>query len=519
MLNAVEYAAISLLARSGQTKREIGRLTGHDSTTIRKVLRLRTPPSIAPRFRKKKMDAFGEYASQGLKAGRIKCVQMLTSLRLRGFSGSLRTVQRFARRFRKDQLKDGMSAAVPCGASLLTDEHHWMLRLIQGDITAGDLRTELGETLPMEDARFIADTIRTRRLGLRNRALTVAAHLKGIPARSASQFLLIDTASAREYLKRFHEGGLAGLFDLSRKEVKKADDLLYKDAVFKILHAPPQTYGFNRTTWRMPDLKLVLATQGLKISAINIRQIIRKAGFRFRKAKKVLTSNDPDYRDKLNAITEILRNLKANERFFSVDEYGPFSVKLQGGRSLVKADEIKIVPAHQKSKGSLIATAALELSENQVTHFYSERKNTDEMLKLLEILLVKYANQSCIYFSWDAASWHASKKLYKRVEEVNSAEYRAAHQTPLVKLAPLPSCAQFLNVIESAFSGMARAIIHNSDYQSVQECMTAIDRYFAERNQHFKNCPKRAGNKLWGKEIVPPSFDEANNCKDPRWRS
>ena len=310
---------------------------------------------------------------------------------------------------------------------------------------------------------------------------------------------------------------MAELLNLSRKEIKKADDQVYKDAVFKILHAPPQSCGFNRTTWRMQDLKQALATEGFRISATNIRQIILKAGFRFRKAKKVLTSTDPDYREKLKAITEILRNLKADERFFSVDEFGPFAVKLQGGKSLVKGDQIKVVPAHQKSKGSLIATAALELSSNQVTHFYSERKNTDEMLKLLDILLVNYANQSCIYFSWDAASWHASKKLYKRVEEVNSTEYRAEHHTPLVKLAPLPSCAQFLNVIESVFSGMARAIIHNSDYQSVQECRAAIDRYFAERNQHFKDCPRRAGNKIWGKEIVPPSFAEANNCKDPRW--
>jgi len=474
---------------------------------------------MAPRFRNRKMDAFANYAKQRLKAGQINSVQLLASLRQHGFDGSLAAVQRFVRNYRTELVNGKMSVAVPCGSSLLTDDHHWILRLMQGDITASHLQTELGKTLSAEDAQFIVNTVRTSRLGLRNRALIIAAHLKGIPARSAAHFLLIDRASAREYLKRFHEGGLAVVFDLSRKEIKKADDLLYKDAVFKILHTPPQSYGFNRTTWRMPDLKQILATQGLKISAINIRQIIRKAGFRFRKAKKMLTSNDPDYRDKLKAITEILRNLKSDERFFSVDEYGPFSVRLQGGRSLVKADEIKTVPAHQKSKGSLIATAALELSENQVTHFYSERKNTDEMLKLLDILLVKYANQSCIYFSWDAASWHASKKLYKRVEEVNSAEYRETHQTPLVKLAPLPSCAQFLNVIESVFSGMARAIIHNSDYQSVQECMTAIDRYFLERNQHFKDCPKRAGNKLWGKEIVPPTFDEANNCKDPRWRS
>jgi hypothetical protein len=30
---------------------------------------------------------------------------------------------------------------------------------------------------------------------------------------------------------------------------------------------------------------------------------------------------------------------------------------------------------------------------------------------------------------------------------------------------------------------MSRAIIHNSDYQSAEECMLAIDRYFEERNK------------------------------------
>lgn len=92
--------------------------------------------------------------------------------------------------------------------------------------------------------------------------------------------------------------------------------------------------------------------------------IIRKAGFRFRKARKVLTSNDPEYREKLKGITTILQNLKPYEKFFSIDEFGPFAIKLQGGRSLVKAGEIKTVPQHQRSKGRLICTAALELSEN-----------------------------------------------------------------------------------------------------------------------------------------------------------
>ncbi|HMB05807.1 MAG TPA: hypothetical protein VKP69_18980, partial [Isosphaeraceae bacterium] len=79
---------------------------------------------------------------------------------------------------------------------------------------------------------------------------------------------------------------------------------------------------------------------------------------------------------------------------------------------------------------------------------------------------------------------------------------------------PLPSCAQFLNVIESVFSGMARAIIHNSDYDSLAACKAAIDRHFAERNAFFQANPKKAGRIIWGKEITPSTFSPANNCKN-----
>ena len=42
-----------------------------------------------------------------------------------------------------------------------------------------------------------------------------------------------------------------------------------------------------------------------------------------------------------------------------------------------------MVPQYQKSKGWLILTAALELSRNQITHFYSLKKNTEEMIKMV----------------------------------------------------------------------------------------------------------------------------------------
>jgi hypothetical protein len=305
---------------------------------------------------------------------------------------------------------------------------------------------------------------------------------------------------------------------IKRRKLKKCEDPQYIKKLFEIMHAPPADYGFNRTSWRQDDIKKIMEEQGLKISKANIGLIIKNSGFQYKKAKIVLTSNDPEYKQKVQVITNILSNLGSKEKFFSVDEYGPFAIKIYGGKSLVPPGQIKTVPQWQKNKGSLIITAALELSTNQVIHFYSKNKNTHEMIKLLEILISKYETEDCIYFSWDAASWHASKKFKNKVKEINSDEFRKNRKTPIVKLAPLPTGSQFLNVIESVFSGMAKAIIHNSDYKSVSQCQTAIDRYFSERNEKFLKNPKRAGNKIWGKERVKPVFDESNNCKDPMYR-
>jgi hypothetical protein len=265
----------------------------------------------------------------------------------------------------------------------------------------------------------------------------------------------------------------------------------------------------------MADLTRVLRERGTPICAQVVRDITRSAGWRWRKARKVLTSTDPEYREKVHHIRSILAELQENEAFFSIDEFGPFSIRAQGGRALVGPREIPTVPQYQKSKGSLIMTAALELSRNQITHFYSPRKDTGEMLRMLAKLIQEYKHKSRIYLSWDAASWHISKMLRDCVDQHNEAIIKGETAGPAVALAPLPAGAQFLNVIESVFSGMARAIIANSNYASIDEARAAIDRYIRERNEKFRFTPKRAGGSIWGAEREPPRFSESNNCKDP----
>ena len=345
--------------------------------------------------------------------------------------------------------------------------------------------------------------------------LAVLGSLKDIPLGTITRFLHIGECTARRYLKTYDRYGLnrliKGFYDCPRK----ADDERSRMQCSRRFTHRPARSGSTGPLGAC-GIQARLSDQGHDACLSVIRQIIRAAGYTFRKARMVLTSHDPQYRAKLAKIQGILSTLGSNDRFFSIDEFGPFAVKLQPGRSLMPPGKVRLVPQRQKSKGKLIVTGALELCTNKVNHFYSEHKNTAEMIKLLNLLVRQYSTCDTIYFSWDAASWHASKRFHARVVEINSAKYRAAHRIPRVELAPLPISAQFLNVIESVYSGM-RTVIHNSDYDSVAACKAAIDRHFAERNAFFQAHPKRAGKLIWGQETTPSEFSPGNNCKHARY--
>jgi transposase len=384
---------------------------------------------------------------------------------------------------------------------------NWMYRVEQGVVYA----PKGGNGVRQEKLMQMLLPVRKSQ---RHKSLTALAYEAGFSARQIATHLAISRGAVRTYLRAYKAGGCESLFaKASRFRIDDSEAL--QSAVFTLLHEPPSASDINRTTWKMDDLRRVLAERGHHAGKDAIRSIMRRAGYRWKSAKVILTSTDSKYQEKLDHIRSTLANLQLDERFFSIDEFGPFSVTMKPGRALTAPDVQPSVPQWQKSKGCLICTAALELSSNQVTHFYSGAKNTDEMIRMATALLGEYGDMRKLYLSWDAASWHLSKKLSAFIANHNeSAQLR--HE-PILELAPLPASAQFLNVIESVFSGMARAIIHNSDYASTDAAKAAIDRYFSERNRYFAEHPKRAGKAIWRMERTTSEFSAANNCKDPAY--
>lgn len=64
----------------------------------------------------------------------------------------------------------------------------------------------------------------------------------------------------------------------------------------------------------------------------------------------VLTSTDPTYREKLQRVQSVLSSLGADERFFSIDEFGPFAIKAKPGRVLAGPGIHPSVAQWQKSR-------------------------------------------------------------------------------------------------------------------------------------------------------------------------
>ena len=249
------------------------------------------------------------------------------------------------------------------------------------------------------DMSIVLDHLLSKRVLERRRAIVILSKWQGLRPSAVCNLLRLSPSTYRRCVRVLSEGGAEALFARRKNPHRKYDDEGIKEAVFETLHQPPSNFGINRTTWKMEDLSRVLSEKGKPAGEGVLRKIIKSAGYRWRRARVVLTSNDPEFSDKVRRIQDILANLAQDESFFSIDEYGPFAIKDQPGRSLVAPGEQRLVQQWQRSRGSIILTAAIELSSNQISHFYSEGKNTAEMVRMMNLLIDQYRDSRKIYLS------------------------------------------------------------------------------------------------------------------------
>jgi len=351
-----------------------------------------------------------------------------------------------------------------------------------------------------EDRELLTEWRRSKDKNLWQKAVTVLENSNLSPEDIANK-VERPLSCIQQWIKAFKCGGVKALNPARKPHVMAAERRATLDQkrrwILEILHTSPRFYAINRSNWNRHSIAFAYRQQHNEaISTSTVGQLVKKSGYTMKKARKVLCSPDPEYREKVDLVLHTLQNLEPLDLFFFVDELGPMQVKKYGGRTFVPRNELYTFPQRQKSRGVINMAGALNAVTNQVTWIYGGSKDTTAMVDLIELLFNQHTHSTKIYIAWDAASWHRSNVLVEWLDTFNTETQRRGNG-PLIYLVPLPTSSQFLDVIEAVFSGMKKAVIHHSNYRSEQEMKAAVSQHFVERNAYFLANPKRAGQKIW----------------------
>jgi transposase len=305
------------------------------------------PPIIR---RPRKLDAHRERIVQMLAQFDGNVVKVHRALADAGTTVRYRTLTAFCR---KNHLLD--SACDPTRSVVAARQ--WLLDLVNGRHSVERLQSQL---FPAADLRFLFSQLKHGRSRHRKKAATILARKRGISNSVIATALRSSRSTTRRYYKMYLEAGPEKLFGWNTTRHMSAERQFSERAkrILEALHHKPTVFGINHTNWTQPALlKAYEQSYGDIISRSTLARILRRAGYRWGKARRVLTSPDPRYHEKVELLLNTLRCLGENKMFFFLDEWGPVQVRKRGGKAY--RNDHAMIPRHQVSRGtvSLIAGA------------------------------------------------------------------------------------------------------------------------------------------------------------------
>jgi transposase len=146
-----------------------------------------------------------------------------------------------------------------------------------------------------------------------------------------------SSKTTKKWFEIYNSEGLAALASQKKMQSRCTQNMMLEqgERLIKLIHEPPRLHEISRTSRSLATLSTIYEkTCGRAVSKSTISDFFKNGGYKFKKAKKTRTSCDPNFREKLELIKKTLSELTNDEKFFSIDEFGPFSVKIRGGRAL-----------------------------------------------------------------------------------------------------------------------------------------------------------------------------------------
>jgi transposase len=145
---------------------------------------------------------------------------------------------------------------------------------------------------------------------LKIRYLAMLKFMEGYTSNKVAELLNASGSTVREWLNRYNRFGPDGLIPQKPKgpECRLTDEQL--EQVRQILIESPREYGFNKSNWSMPVLKIWISREfGINYSASSLYDLVHRIGFSMQRPKKKCKNADPE---KQEAFKKELKDLVEN---------------------------------------------------------------------------------------------------------------------------------------------------------------------------------------------------------------
>ena len=164
---------------------------------------------------------------------------------------------------------------------------------------------------PLSDTerRALEEGLRSSDAFVLRRCQILLASSRGENAYRIARSLGCDPQTARTAIKRFNEGGIEEALrkrSSGPKRVHAAFEEGRAEQLGEILHRSPREFAKDTSLWTLELAAEVSFEEGIteeRVSAETVRATLERMGVRWQRAKRWITSPDPEYARKKGAAT------------------------------------------------------------------------------------------------------------------------------------------------------------------------------------------------------------------------
>ena len=266
----------------------------------------------------------------------------------------------------------------------------------------------------------------------------------------------------------YREGGIEGLKTDGRGAPKTTVCPRLMAAVETALESTPHDFEYVRSRWTSELLSEVAeGICGIWAHPSTIRRLLPEMGYLWRRARPTEANRvDPRRAEKLEAIDQIIRIDESRTEVFYIDEATVDLNPKIGAEWTPVGQQPRIITPGQNQKRYVIG--ALHKDTGRVTWRTGKSANSELVVAFLDQLRLRYRRAQDIKIIWDNDSTHHSRKTLEWLDE--HAKFEVFTQ---------PTYTPSVNVIEKVWKQLHEVVTRNHRHQSIEELMSAVERFLA----------------------------------------